>query len=95
MERLNEKIANLLSSTRKKRDHLFSSLLLPSAHEHSDNYFHWFICDEYLVFLTARRIITTLLLDEIYPLQLGFDRNSDRCLIADVIVRDINLPLSP
>ena len=42
------------------------------------------MCDEYLVFLTARRIITTLLLDEIYLLQLGFDWNSDRCLIADV-----------
>ena len=54
----------------REGDHLYSSLPLPLAHEHSDIYFQLCIWDDYRRFSIAVHAISRLILDEIY-LPLG------------------------
>ena len=52
----------------------YSTLPLPSAHEHSDIYLQLCTWDDYHIFLIAALVFTRLLLDEIYhPIELLFD----------------------
>ena len=52
----------------------YSTLPLPSAHEHSDIYLQLCTWDDYHIFLIATLVFTRLLLDEIYHLiELLFD----------------------
>ena len=54
--------------------HFYTTLPLPPAHEHSDNYLQLCILRKCRVFLIVTHAITKLFLDEIYPpLELGFD----------------------
>ena len=47
--------------------HLYSSLPLPPAHEHSDIYLQLSIWHTHLIYLITSHVITWLLLDEICP----------------------------
>ena len=65
---------NLQGSRGREGTIFYSTLPLPSAHEHSDIYLQLCTWDDYHIFLIATLVFTRLLLDEIYHLiELLFD----------------------
>ena len=65
---------NLQGSRGREGTIFYSTLPLPSAHEHSDIYLQLCMWDDYHIFLIATLVFTRLLLDEIYHLiELLFD----------------------
>ena len=71
----------------------YSTLPLPPAHEHSDNYLQLCMWDDCHIFLIATLLFTRLLLNKIYHLtELLFDWLIDDvilifvCLLADLIL---------
>ena len=69
----------------------YSTLPLPSAHEHWDIYLQLCMWDEYHIFLIATLVFTRLLLDEIYyfielPFEWLIDDAMFVCLLDELIL---------